>query len=166
MSDPTVKVVNEEVSPLGVILETRGLPAPAKGKVRNHPLFIVLVGALATSLLALACVTVALVITFFQKDDLQTQLTCRSEPAVVVDEKIQEELAAIGEGLAANGSSQSSTLQALAAIQVGDQAKVEEVLKNVPALAAELDRTADELILKAGALADAVEERRKALDTC
>lgn len=119
---------------------------------RRNPLAIVLSGALLLALCALAAVTFSLVIVSRANTNLQGQLTCRSASAVVVDESTSQELSSIGQA-------QATTLEALAAIQVGDQASLETAISLVPQLVSQLQATSK-------ALDAAVAAREDSLTTC
>lgn len=105
---------------------------------RRHPLNVLMGGALAVALLALVCVTFAVYALRSTNVDLQGQLTCRSSAAVVVDLKTSAELSSIGQA-------QATTLQALAAIQVNDEASLKQAIDLVPTLVASLQATSNAL---------------------
>jgi hypothetical protein len=159
--------MTEPVSTTELVLSTKPIAAPtATGKVWKHPLFVLLSGALVSVIFALVGVTTALIIINSDKGDLQNQLSCRAVPAVVVDQATATDLAALGTNQSAIGQAQATTLSALSAVAVNDDAALQEMLKVVPAQVKALNEGSALLIETAKKLQTAVDEREASLTTC
>lgn len=140
---------DEAVSRTNFLVPTND-PVIVVKKSRSLNLFVA--GVMVTLLLALVAVTFSLAVVSSSRNDLQHQLTCRSGPAAIVDNKTSDELAAIG-------TAQATTLQALAALQTSNKTTLDEQIALVPQIVKDLKTSSD-------ALATAVKDREDSLKTC
>jgi hypothetical protein len=123
-----------------------------RSSVWRHPWFIALAGAATVCVFALVAVTFALWSASSARNDLQRELSCRTESAVVVDAAKAEQLAAIGITLA-------SIQDGLAAVATGDDAALVAATDQFPA-------NRQRLLDTAAAVDVAVNERRLSIETC
>lgn len=149
--EPQEQVPNPSYSQ--VMLDTKGLPAPADGEsVWRHPLFVLLVGALVVMAFALICVTFALITVNNTKNDVQNQLSCSRQFTTATAD-------AQANVLAANGRGNALTLDALLTISQGDEAAAEVAVQKIPAVIADMQDTST-------ALEEAIEAQRASLQIC
>jgi hypothetical protein len=147
MTDPTFEPHEQTPNPsyAQVMLDTKGLPAHTEGEsVWRHPLFVLLVGALAVMTAALVSVVFALVVVNGTKNDARDQLSCSRKYSTATSQAQAKVLGHIG-------AAQSTILTAVAAAASDDRVAVDAQLALIPVISKNLNDSANALDQAIGA---------------